>query len=412
MDPMKKTLMRKYAKLVVQTGVNLQKGQGAIVAASVGEHEFAEMVVEEAYRAGAKWVRVDWMDQAVTKLHYRHASTAWLCKVEEWEKAQMQHMVDNLPVRVMIASADPDGMKGVNIEKLQKASMARGKVMKPFRDAIDGKHQWTIVAVPSVKWAKKIFPNERASTAVEKLWAEILKAVRVSEDSDPVAQWSAHNQRLAEKCEKLNALDLDYVHYKAPNGTDFKCWLIPGAKWMGGCETLPSGVSFNPNMPSEEVFTSPLRGKCEGTLVSSLPLSYQGVVIDQFSMDFQDGKAVAVHAKEHQDLLEKMIAMDENACMLGELALVPVDSPISQSGVLFYNTLFDENAACHVAVGRGFNEVLEDAADMSKEELTEAGINDSMIHVDFMIGYEGLDITGYTRDGKEVAIFKGGSWAL
>lgn len=409
---MKKTVMRKYAKLAVKTGVNIQKGQGAIVAASVSEHEFAEMVVEEAYRAGAKWVRVDWMDQAVSKLAYRHESLTQLSKVEDWELAKQQHMVDNLPVRIMIASADPDGMKGVNIEKLQKSGMARGKVMKPFREAIDGKHQWTIVAVPSPKWAKKVFPGERASTAVEKLWTEILKSVRVTEDNDPVAEWGAHNTRLAEKCAKLNALDLDYVHYKAPNGTDFKCWLIPNSKWMGGCETLPNGVSFNPNMPSEEVFTTPMRGKCEGTLVSSLPLSYQGVVIDQFSVDFKDGKAVAVHADEHQDLLEKMISMDEGACMLGELALVPVDSPISNSGVLFYNTLFDENAACHVALGRGFNEVIEGAADMSKDELTAAGINDSMIHVDFMIGCKGMDITGYTRDGKEVAIFRDGDWAI
>lgn len=409
---MKKTIMRKYARLAVQKGVNLQKGQGAVVAASVSEHEFAEMVVEEAYRAGAKWVRVDWMDQAVTKLHYRHQSLTELSRVEEWEKARMQHMVDNLPVRIMIASMDPDGMKGVNIGKLQKSNMARGKVLKPFSDAIDGKHQWTIVAVPSPKWAKKVFPGERTSAAVEKLWGEILKAVRVTEDNDPVAEWSAHNQRLSDKCEKLGGLDLEYLHYEAPNGTDFTCWTIPGAKWMGGAETLQNGIAFNPNMPSEEVFTTPMRGKCEGRLVATLPLSYQGVLINSFSVDFKDGRAMAVHADEHQEILERMIAMDEGACMLGELALVPNDSPISNSGVLFYNTLFDENAACHVALGRGFGEVLEGSHDMSLEERTEAGINDSMIHVDFMIGCKELNITGHTRDGRDVAIFKDGGWAI
>ncbi len=410
---MKKTVMRKYAKLAVQKGANIQKGQGCVVGASVSEHEFAEMVVEEAYRAGAKWVRVDWMDQAVTKLHYRHQSLTELSKVEEWEKAKMQHMVDNLPARIMVASMDPDGMKGVNVEKMQKSNMARGKILKPYSDAVENKQQWTIVAVPSPKWAKKVFPGERTSTAVEKLWNEILKAVRVTEDNDPVAEWSAHNKRLAEKCDKLNDLDLEYLHYSAPNGTDFTCWLIPGSRWVGGCETLKTtGVEFNPNMPSEEVFTSPLRGKCEGTLVATLPLSYQGVLINSFSVDFKDGKAVAVHADEHQELLERMIKMDENACMLGELALVPADSPISNSGVLFYNTLFDENAACHVALGRGFNETLNGFEDMSDQEIKDAGVNDSMIHVDFMIGCKELNITGHTRDGRDIAIFKDGNWAI
>lgn len=409
---MKKTIMRKYARLAVQKGVNLQKGQGCVIRASVSEHEFAEMVAEEAYRAGAKWVHMDWNDQVTTKLAYRHQTLTELCKVEDWQVEKMKWCVRELPCMISIASADPDGMKGINPTKMQKSAMASGKVMKPLRDQMDNKYQWTIVAVPSPKWAKKVFPGERTSTAVEKLWGEILKAVRVTGDNDPVAEWSAHNQRLADKCGKLNGLDLEYLHYEAPNGTDFTCWTIPGAKWMGGCETLQSGVSFNPNMPSEEVFTTPMRGRCEGRLVATLPLSYQGVLINSFSVDFKDGKAVAVHADEHQEILERMIAMDEGACMLGELALVPTDSPISNSGVLFYNTLFDENAACHVALGRGFGEVLEGSHDMSKEQQTEAGVNDSMIHVDFMIGCKELNITGHTRDGRDVAIFKDGGWAL
>ena len=410
---MKKTIMRKYAKLAVQKGVNLQKGQGAVIQASVSEHEFAEMVAEEAYRAGAKGVRMEWTDQAVTRLHYRHQTVTELCKVADWTVEKMKFTAKELPCMIHIASADPDGLKGINPGKMQKAMIAQSKVFKPIQDEMENKYQWTIVAVPSKAWAKKVFPGERTSTAVEKLWAEILRAVRISEDNDPVAEWDKHNQNLREKCEKLNALDLDYVHYQAPNGTDFKCWLIPGGTWHGGCDTLATtGVDYNPNMPSEEVFTSPLRGKCEGTVVSTLPLSYQGTVIPKFSMDFKDGKAVAVHAEEHQELLEKMITMDEGAAMLGELALVPYDSPISNSGVLFYNTLFDENAACHIAMGRGFNETIPGFADMSKEQLKEKGINDSMIHVDFMIGSAELDVTGYTRDGKVVPIFRQGNWAL
>lgn len=409
---MKKSVLRKYAKLAVQKGVNLQKGQGAVIRAGVSEHEFAELVAEEAYRAGAKWVRIDWNDQAVTKLHYRHQSLTQLCQVEDWEVEKLKLSARELPCMIAIASADPDGLKGVNPTKLQKSSIAVSKVLKPISDGMENKYQWTIVAAPSKQWAKKVFPGERTSTAVEKLWEEILRAVRLTEDNDPVAEWERHNQILREKCEALTALDLDYLHYQSPNGTDFKCWLIPGNRWEGGCETLPNGISFNPNMPSEEVFITPMRGKCEGTVVSTLPLSYQGTVIDHFSMEFKDGRAVAVHAEEHQELLEKMIAMDEGAAMLGELALVPHDSPISNSGVLFYNTLFDENAACHIAMGRGFSETLPGFADMTQEERKEAGVNDSMIHVDFMIGSAELDVTGYTRDGKVVPIFRQGNWAL
>lgn len=410
---MKKTIMRKYAKLAVQTGVNLQKGQGCVIQAQVDQHEFAEMVAEEAYRAGAKWVMMNWGDQNMTKLAYRHQTLTELSKVEEWQKARAQFYVDTLPAMIHIASADPDGLKGVNIGKMQKAGAAVGRIMKPYNDAMDNKYQWTIIAVPSKKWAKKVFPQDRTSTAVEKMWEAILQTVRITADNDPVAEWKKHNDTLHAKCEKLNSLDLDYLHYESPRGTDFKCWLIPGGTWHGGCDTLPTnGVSFNPNMPSEECFTSPLRGRCEGTLAATLPLSYQGNLIENFSVTFKDGKAVSVKAEKGQELLEHMIKMDEGACMLGELALVPHDSPISNSGILFYNTLFDENAACHVALGAGFDETIPGFENMSDEELKAKGINESIIHVDFMVGSKDLNITGYTRDGKKVQIFKNGNWAI
>lgn len=409
---MKKTVMRKYAKLAVKIGVNVQKGQGVVISAQVDQHEFAEMVAEEAYRAGAKWVMVNWGDQALSKLNYRHQTLTQLSKVEEWEKAKMQHMVDTLPAMIHIDSVDPDGLKGVNVEKLQKSRAAVGKVMKPMRDKMDNKYQWTIIAVPSKKWAKKVFPGERTSVAVEKLWQAILDTVRITENNDPVAEWEQHNNNLHEKCAKLNSLNLDYLHYEAPNGTDFKCWLIPGAEWHGGCDKLTNGTVYNPNMPSEECFTSPMKGKCEGTLVATLPLSYQGNLIDKFTIRFENGKAVEVHAEQGQELLEQMISVDEGACMLGELALVPDDSPISNSGILFYNTLFDENAACHVALGAGFNETIPGFADMSDEEIKAKGINDSLIHTDFMIGCKELNVTGYTKDGKKIEIFKNGNWAI
>lgn len=409
---MKKTILRKYARLAVRKGVNLKKGQGCAIYAQVEQHEFAEMVAEEAYRAGAKWVQVFWQDQAVRKLDLRHQTVTQLSRVEEWEKVQQQMFVDQLPARIHISSEDPDGLKGVSVPKMQKAQAARSTVLRPYRKAIDNKHQWTIIAVPSKKWAKKVFPGVRASVAEEKLWEAILQTVRVTPDNDPEAAWDQHNATLQEKSGKLNALDLDYLHYTAPNGTDFKCWLIPGAKWEGGGATILDGTFYNPNMPTEEVFTSPLKGKCEGTLVSTMPLSYQRNLIDQFSITFENGRAVSCKAQQGQELLEKMLHMDEGASMLGELALVPHDSPVSNTGILFYNTLFDENAACHVALGFGFPECVEGFESMTDQELQEKGVNDSIIHVDFMIGSKDLDITGYTRDGKAVQIFKNGNWAI
>ena len=409
---MKKTILRKYARLAVRKGVNLKKGQGCAIYAQVEQHEFAEMVAEEAYRAGAKWVQVFWQDQAVRKLDLRHQTVTQLSRVEEWEKVQQQMFVDQLPARIHISSEDPDGLKGVSVPKMQKAQAARSTVLRPYRKAIDNKHQWTIIAVPSKKWAKKVFPGVRASVAEEKLWEAILQTVRVTPDNDPEAAWDQHNATLQKKSGKLNALDLDYLHYTAPNGTDFKCWLIPGAKWEGGGATILDGTFYNPNMPTEEVFTSPLKGKCEGTLVSTMPLSYQGNLIDQFSITFENGRAVSCKAQQGQELLEKMLHMDEGASMLGELALVPHDSPVSNTGILFYNTLFDENAACHVALGFGFPECVEGFESMTDQELQEKGVNDSIIHVDFMIGSKDLDITGYTRDGKAVQIFKNGNWAI
>lgn len=409
---MKKSIQRKYAKLAVKTGVNLKKGQGCIITADVEQFEFVRMVVEEAYRAGAKWVNVLWSDQPSTKLKYRHESLTTLSAVQEWEEKRQQYHVDTLPAMIHILSEDPDGLKGLNVEKMQKANAARSRVLKKYRDAMDNLNQWTIVAVPSKKWAKKVFPGERTSTAVEKLWEAILATVRIDETNDPVQAWNEHNASLKAHYEKLNAYKFDYLHYESKNGTDFKCWLIPEANWMGGGDYLKDGTFYNPNMPTEEVFTSPMAGKCEGTLVSSMPLSYQSNLIDKFSITFQNGKAVSCKAEQGQELLERMIAMDEGAAMLGELALVPHDSPISNSGILYYNTLFDENAACHVALGMGFDNVVEGYADKTKEELHEMGINDSIIHVDFMIGSADLNITGYTRDGKAVAVFKNGNWAI
>ncbi len=409
---MNKTLLRKYAKLVVLTGVNIKKGQGCIINCSVDQHEFAVIVAEEAYRAGAKWVRIDWNYQSFTKLKLRHENLTTLSKVPTWEEERAKYTVETLPALIHIMSDDPDGLKGINVDKFQKSSIARMKVLKTYRDATDDKNQWTIVAVPSPKWAKKVFPEDRTSVAVAKLWDAILASIRITKDNDPIAEWKEHNAKLQAKYKVLNDYDFDYLEYKNKYGTDFKCWLIPKSHWNGGGDTLLDGTFYNPNMPTEEVFISPMKGRAEGTVVSTKPLSYQGQLINNFSITFKDGKAVSWKAEEGQDVLEKMLGMDEGAKMIGELALIPYNSPISNSGILFYETLFDENASCHIALGFGFGSTLDGYQNMTKEEQHENGINDSLIHVDFMIGSEDMNIDGCTRDGKKVAIFRNGDWAI
>jgi aminopeptidase len=407
---MKKTTLRKYARLIAGTGANVQKGQGVVLTASVDQYEFATTVAEECYRRGASYVRIEWSHQPVTRLNYRYMSLKNLSTVEKWQEEKIKHMSETLPARIYLVSDDPDGLKGVNMEKMQKARMATYPVLKPYIDAMENKHQWTIAACPSEAWAKKVFPELKKNQAVEELWKAILSACRVTDGNDPEVEWMKHNESFRRRCEWLNSRRFDYVTYKSKNGTDFKCELIPVGRWNGGGETTKSGIFFNPNLPTEEIFTSPMAGRCEGKLVATKPLSSQGQLIENFWIRFEDGKAVEWKAEKGQEVLDRMLNMDEGARKLGELALIPCDSPINNSGILFYETLFDENASCHVALGRGFNDCIEGFMDKTNEECQALGINDSMIHVDFMIGAPDLKITGY-KDGKATPIFVKGGWA-
>lgn len=408
---MKKTVMQKYAKLIARKGVNVKKGQEVIVSASLDQPEFVKMVVEECYRAGASKVTVEWSFQPITKLHYRYRSLKTLSTFEKWEIEKLEHKCETLPATIFIESDDPDGLKGIDQTKVSKASQAKYPIIKPYHDKMDNKYQWCIAAVPGEAWAKKVFPGERTSKAVEKLWNAILYTSRADGD-DPVKAWEEHNADLKTRFEYLNSLGIESLHYTASNGTDFTVGLIPDALFMGGSELTLDGREFNPNIPSEEVFTSPMKGNAEGIVYATRPLSYRGELIENFSVRFEGGKAVEVHAEKGEDLLKQMISMDENAAYLGECALVPFDSPIRNSEITFYNTLFDENACCHLAFGRGFENCIKDFDKYTLEECRQKGINDSLIHVDFMIGSEDLNITAHTRDGKEVAIFKDGNWAF
>ena len=407
---MKKSVLRQYAKLIVRCGVNIQKGQDLIVHAGLDQPEFVQMVVEEAYKAKAREVIVEWGYQPLTKTHVRYQSIKTMATVHEWQKARQQHYVDTVPARLMLASSDPDGLKGVNTAKMAKARQMSYPILRPYSEALDGKQQWCIAAVPGVAWAKKMFPGVRASVAVEKLWEAILSASRVNED--PIKAWEEHNADLQQRCDYLNDLGIESLHYTAANGTDLTVGMIPEAIFCGGGETTKDGVFFNPNIPTEECFISPMKGKAEGIVYSTMPLSYQGQLIENFWLRFEGGKAVEVGAEKGEEQLKTMVSMDEGAGYLGECALVPQASPICQSGLLFYNTLFDENASCHLAVGRGYADTIRDHHNRTLQECRDMGLNDSMIHVDFMIGCDTMKIEAKCRDGRVVTIFKDGNWAF
>lgn len=408
---MNKTRLQKYARLIVKCGLNVQKGQEVIIRCDLDQPDFVAMCVEECYKCGAERVKVEWAYMPVTKLNFIYRSLETLSEFTAVEKAEWERKVEKLTCLLWLDSDDPDGLNGTDNEKISKANQARYPFIKPYRDAIENKYQWCIAAVPGKAWAQKIYPAISAEDAVEKLWEDILLCSRV--DENPVKAWDTHNKNLAKHCEVLNKYKFTMLEYKSANGTDFTVGLNEKGIFLGGGEyALGSNIYYNPNIPSEEVFTSPMRGIAEGKVVATKPLSYQGKLIENFWMRFENGKVVEVGAEKNKDLLEKMVSMDEGAAYLGEVALIGYDSPINNTGILFYNTLFDENASCHLAVGRGFNNCLENYENYSVEQCEQLGINSSMIHVDFMIGSKDMSIIGVTKDGKRVQIFKDGNWAI
>ena len=408
---MKKTVLKNYAKLIAKTGVNVKSGQDVIIRAELDQPEFVAYVAEECYRAGARNVRVEWSHQPVSRLNAIYQSEDTLAEVAPWQEEKLRDQSLSLPAVIYLESADPDGMNGVDAHKVSSASMRRFPKIKPYRDAMENKYQWCIAAVAGKNWAKKVFPKEQhAQAAEEKLWEAILRCSRA--EGNPIGNWNEHNKNLSERCRILNGLHLKKLFYRSSNGTDLTVGLMPEGVFAGGGETTLSGRYFNPNIPSEEVFTTPRRGLAEGVVYSTKPLSYQGQLIENFHLRFADGKVTEAAAEKGEEVLKKMLAMDEGASYLGECALVPFDSPINESGLLFYNTLFDENASCHLALGRGFSMCVKGYENYSDEKIKELGVNDSMIHVDFMIGARDLSIEGETEDGARVPIFVNGNWAI
>ena len=407
---MKKTVLRAYANLIVRCGLNVQKGQEVLIYADLDQPEFVKLVVEEAYKAKAKEVTVHFDYQPMQKLHTRYQSVKTLGEVKKWEQERQEHYCQAMPCRLHLLSEDPDGLKGINMEKMAKARQLRYPILKPYIDRRENQQQWCIAAVPGAAWAKKMFPKLSKNQAIEKLWEAILYTARVTDD--PIKAWEEHNAQLKSRCDYLNSLGIESLHYTADNGTDLTVGMIPEAQFCGGGDTSLRGVYFNPNIPTEECFISPMRGKAEGIVYATKPLSYQGQLIENFYFRFENGKVVEAKAEKDEELLNTLVNMDEGAAYLGECALVPQNSPICQSGLLFYNTLFDENAACHLAIGMGFADTIRDFENKTLDECRALGVNDSMIHEDFMIGCDSMNIDANTRDGKVIPIFRSGNWAF
>lgn len=409
---MKKTVLKGYARLIARTGAAVQKGQPVIIVAGLEQPEFIELLAAECYRAGASEVEVDWRHQPLTRLAVRYKSAKKLGEVKAWEEEKQRWQTEALPARIVVLSEDPDGLAGIDQAKYAAGMQARYQKLRPYIDARENREQWCIAAVPGEKWAKKVFPELPKGRAVERLWEAILSCSRALE-GDPLENWRLHDLDIKARAEALNAMGLTALEYRDPNGTELRVGLIPEALFLGGAERCPvNGVEYNPNIPSEELFVTPRAGDAEGVVHATRPLAVQGVLIEDFWLRFEGGRVVELHAEKNEDALRTLVGMDEGAAMLGECALVPYESPIRESDILFYNTLFDENAACHLALGRGYSSNIRDYEKYSLDELRAMGVNDSMVHEDFMIGSAELDITGLTASGERLPIFRSGGWAF
>ncbi|MHA6260272.1 aminopeptidase [Sporosarcina sp. CAU 1771] len=403
--------LSKYAELAVKVGVNIQPNQYLYINASTEATEFVRVIVEKAYDAGAKQVFVDWVDDTVTRLRFEKAPDESFSEFPEWKVIEREQLAEKGAAFMTIVSQSPDLLKGISSTRIGDSQQASGKALDKFRQVVmSDKVSWTVIAAPSKAWAAKVFPDVPEEKQVNTLWEAIFKSVRVDKE-DPVQAWIDHDQLLHDKVDYLNEKRFHKLHYRAP-GTDLTIELPKGHLWCGAGSLNEKNEAFMANMPTEEVFTTPLKTGVNGYVSSTKPLSYGGNIIDNFKITFENGRVVAISAEQGEEVLQQLIDTDEGAKHLGEVALVPDDSPISQSGILFYNTLFDENASNHLALGSSYSFCLEGGKTMEQEELEKHGLNQSITHVDFMIGSKEMDVDGIQSDGTVAPVFRKGNWAF
>ena len=406
------TALEKYARLIVKTGINIQQNQILVITSPVECAPFARLVAKTAYEEGAKDVVMNWRDELFSKLRFLQAPEEVFETFPQWEKDFYLFYLQQGAAFLTIDASDPEILKEVNPERVAKSQRTRNSALKAFReDLMSNKNAWSIISIPTGVWAGKVFPELPEGAAVDKLWTAILQAVRVDAD-DPVAAWEDHKSALQQRLDFLNSHRFQFLQYKNGQGTDLRVELPQNHIWLGGAERTTGGVEFIANMPTEEVFTLPKKTGVNGTVVSSRPLSYNGNLIERLSFTFVDGKIVQFDAGKHTEIVKKLIETDSGSCYLGEVALVPQKSPISETGIVFLNTLYDENASCHLAIGKAYPVCIEGSETMDREELAQAGVNDSLVHVDFMIGTNDMEITGITTDGKAVPVFINGNFAV
>lgn len=404
--------LKEYARLAVVTGLAVKPGQEVMISASVEVADFVHLVMEQAYKAGASDVVVEWMDSEAAKLRYQHSYMEKISQCPEWTSLMRNTMAQRGAAFLSIRSDDPRVLADVDPKKPAAAQKASRNACGPFVEAHrNGTMPWCIIGAASPKWAQAIFPDLPEQEARDRLWDAIFQTARV-DSGDAVAAWEAHRQEFQKRIAWLNEQGFDTLHYQNSLGTDLTVGLLPGGIWCGGGAATADGRWHFMNLPTEEVYTAPHRERTEGTVYSSMPLNFNGNLIDQFYLTFEKGRVVDFGAKQGEEVLRSILEMDEGAKYLGECALVPYDSPISNLRILFYNTLYDENASCHLAVGSGISEAIEGGMSKSREELLQVGINDSLTHVDFMFGTADLSITGIRPDGTRVPVFQNGNWAF
>ncbi|HGF7749269.1 aminopeptidase [Enterococcus faecium] len=403
-------LLKKYARLIAETGVATEKGHTVVLQISVDQAPLARLITQEAYKLGAAEVIVQWTDDQIQREFLLHAATDRIEDVPQSKIVQADEWLEKGASRISVVSADPDAFAGVDSHRVATYQAAAGKALMNLRKATQAnKVSWTVVAAAGKQWAAKVFPDLPEEEQVDALWDQIFKTTRVYEE-DPVLAWKKHDEKLAKKAEELNQEQFSALHYTAP-GTDIIIGLPKNHLWEGAGSYNARGEKFMANMPTEEVFTAPDSHSVDGYISSTKPLSYAGTIISGMKFTFKDGKVVDFSAEQGEDVLEKLLDTDEGARRLGEVALVPDPSPISQSGIIFFNTLFDENASNHLALGSAYAFSVKGGTEMSDEELAEAGLNRSQTHVDFMVGSDKMDIDGIREDGSTVPIFRNGDWA-
>ena len=407
-------LLKKYADFIVRVGVNPQPGQTLIINCPLEGAPLARLCVRSAYEAGARDVQVNWSDDAVARARMELGSEEALTDLKPWQlRRYLDYAESEGGVCVLhLIADDPELYAGIDGNKISRVNAARRAFMEEWQEyTMHERVQWSIAALPSVPWAKKVFPELDADAAMEALWKLIFDVCRVT-GGDPVGEWRQHVAKTSARRDQLNAWKLQSIHMTAANGTDLTVGLAEGSLWEGASSKAENGVDFIANVPTEEVFTCPHRLRVNGVVKGTKPYVYNGQLIEGFSVTFRDGQVVAHSAEKNDALLGELLASDEGACHIGEVALVPASSPISRSGVLFYNTLFDENAACHIAFGAGYPGTIQGGTAMTREQRQALGMNDSAIHEDVMVGSPDMDITGLTADGQTVQIFKNGEWAF